>query len=65
MITPHVKRYIILKTRDAHPLFVQCFSSVGDGGPAVNQQSDNISCSLAIADFSFGNDVPRTSNYYV
>ena len=39
---------ITQQTRDIEPLLVQCWASVVDGGPALNQQWLNVSCLLGM-----------------
>ena len=41
--TPAVNKYTTQQTRDSHPLLVQCWSSVYDAGPTLNQQWANVS----------------------
>ena len=37
------------QTRDIVPMLVQCWSTVYDAGPTLNQQWDNVSCLLGCA----------------
>ena len=50
------------QTRDVHPTFVQCWASVADSGPMLDQLCVNVSCLLGA--YRFGLEVCGLFNFF-